>query len=744
MIPQQFIQDLLARIDIVDVVGRYVKLRKAGSNLLGLCPFHGEKSPSFTVSPTKQFYHCFGCGVHGTAIGFLMEHAGLSYPEAIRDLAQTVGMEVPDTRGDDAAPRRDPEALDILALAAKHYKSRLKDSPRAIDYLKRRGLTGETAARFGLGYAPEQWRGLEAAVPDYAAEALVTAGLVIENTSDDGRKKRYDRFRDRIMFPIRNSRGQVIGFGGRVIDQGEPKYMNSPETPLFSKGRELYGLFEARDALRKEDCAIVVEGYMDVVMLAQHGVRNVVATLGTATTSDHVRTLLRTVDRVVFAFDGDAAGRKAAWRALEGCLPMAADTKRLDFLFLPPEHDPDTYVQEHGTEGFARAMKDAMPMSEFLIAGLSERVDLGQSEGRARLLAEARPLLLALPPAALRMQLVHRVAEVGGVGAGEMQSFLAAGEAEAKAAAARSAGRGRDGGQGRGSGWSGGRRATAPGGGAAGGAPASGASGGAPDADPGPWDGDDPGPGADPADEGFDAGGGPVDWPGAQPGGGQGWQRGPRRPGGWGGGGGWQGNGQNGWQGSGQGGGWKGGQGGQGAAGGGWKGAGGPGRPRQGGGFGNRPFDGPGRRRPWGADEGFGMRPPVAPPDLARRVRLLTALHPALAAEPLDAEFLPDDLAAWFDRLRSLPAGTSFAALCEAVREEYPKVVAQLQRDTAEGTGVVAEMRLEDARAEFQGALGQLRTRRVNDEIKRLLANGAPSGADLERYQRLLSMRART
>ncbi|HYF59519.1 MAG TPA: DNA primase, partial [Burkholderiaceae bacterium] len=337
MIPQSFIQELLARVDIVDVVGKHVKLKKGGANWLGLCPFHGEKSPSFTVSPTKQFYHCFGCGAHGSAIGFLMEHAGLGYVDAIHELARSLGLSVPEERGPDDARRRDPDLLSTLEAAARFYRQRLKDAPAAIEYLKSRGVSGETALRFGIGYAPEGWRGLEAAVPDYSAKALVESGLVIEPEADEpegGRRKRYDRFRDRIMFPIRNPRGQVIGFGGRVLGQGEPKYLNSPETPLFSKGRELYGLFEGREAIRRADCAIVVEGYMDVVMLAQHGVGHAVATLGTATTAQHVQKLLRLVERVVFAFDGDAAGRRAAWRALEACLPHASDTKRVDFLFL--------------------------------------------------------------------------------------------------------------------------------------------------------------------------------------------------------------------------------------------------------------------------------------------------------------------------------------------------------------------------------------------------------------------------
>jgi DNA primase len=435
VIPQSFIQELLARVDIVDVVGKHVKLRKAGANFLGLCPFHGEKSPSFTVSPTKQFYHCFGCGAHGSAVGFLMEQAGMGYVDAIHELARGQGMTVPDEgRGPaDADRKRAPDLLETCATAVRFYKQRLKDTPRAIDYLKQRGVSGETAARFVLGYAPEGWRGLEAAVPDYGAQALVEVGLVIEAQDDapaaeSGRRKRYDRFRDRIMFPIRNPRGQVIGFGGRVLGAGEPKYLNSPETPLFSKGRELYGLFEGREAIRKADCVVVVEGYMDVVMLAQHGVGNAVATLGTATTGQHVQKLLRLVDRVVFAFDGDAAGRRAAWRALEACLPLAADTKRIDFLFLPAEHDPDSFVRAHGAGGFELALAAAMPLSEFMLRELGERVDLTTPEGRARLQAEARPLLQAMPAAALRMQMVQVVAQRAGVRAEDLLRYLSAGD----------------------------------------------------------------------------------------------------------------------------------------------------------------------------------------------------------------------------------------------------------------------------------------------------------------------------
>lgn len=440
MIPHDFIQELLARLDIVEVVGRSVALRKAGANYQGLCPFHAEKTPSFTVSPTKQFYHCFGCGAHGSAIGFVMDQSGLSYVEAIGELAESVGLTVPQEAPREGQSRAAPDLLETLAAAEKFYRSRLRDSERAIDYLKGRGLTGETAARYGIGYAPEQWRGLQAAVPDYDCSELVASGLVIEGEpeTDGGRRKRYDRFRDRVMFPIRSPRGKTIGFGGRVLGAGEPKYLNSPETPVFSKGRELYGVFEARDELRHSNLAIVVEGYMDVVMLAQHGVGNAVATLGTATTPEHIRKLLRLVDRVVFSFDGDAAGRKAAWRALEASLPQAADTKAIDFVFLPDGHDPDSYVRSVGAEGMRSAIEAATPLSALLVGELSSQVDLATAEGRARLQALARPLLGQLAAPGLRVQLIHRIAELARISVAEFERYLSqAGENERGRAAGR-------------------------------------------------------------------------------------------------------------------------------------------------------------------------------------------------------------------------------------------------------------------------------------------------------------------
>jgi len=405
VIPPGFIQDLLSRVDIVEVVGRHVELKKAGINHKGLCPFHGEKSPSFIVSPSRQTYHCFGCGVHGNAIGFLMEHTGAGFVEAVEDLAQQCGMQVPE---DERSPEEREKAKaqkerqhtlnDVLERAARHYKMQLKKTPRAIDYLKGRGLTGEIAAQFALGYAPEGWRALASAFPAYDDPLLEESGMVIAGEED----KRYDRFRDRIMFPIRNVQGEFIGFGGRVLDKGEPKYLNSPETPVFSKGRELYGLFEGRTGLRQRGYALVVEGYMDVVALAQNGFGNAVATLGTACTAEHVQKLFRFTESVVFSFDGDAAGRRAAGRALEAALPHATDTRSVKFLFLPPEHDPDSYVREFGAEGFERYVAEAVPLSRQLQEAATEGCDLATAEGRARMLHNAKPLWSALPSGLLK------------------------------------------------------------------------------------------------------------------------------------------------------------------------------------------------------------------------------------------------------------------------------------------------------------------------------------------------------
>lgn len=421
MIPKSFIQDLFNRLDIVDVVERYVPLKKAGANYVACCPFHNEKSPSFTVSQAKQFYHCFGCGAHGTAIGFVMEHAGMGYVEAIEELAGSVGMEVPHERSAAGGQQQKvaPDLYEVMQTAMRYYREQLKVSQRAIDYLKQRGLSGEIAAKFGIGYAPDEWQNLVAAFPDYQAAALTETGLVI--SGDEG--KRYDRFRGRIMFPIINVRGQVIGFGGRVLDKGEPKYLNSPETPLFEKGRELYGLFQAQKAIRATQQVLVVEGYMDVVALAQHGVEYAVATLGTATTPYHVQKLLRLAEHIVFCFDGDKAGQKAAWRALENALPYLQDGKRISFLFLPVEHDPDSFIRESGKDAFEQRVREAMPLSAYLLREVSAGLDLRTQEGRNQLLQRAKPLLMAITAPAAALLLRKEVAALSGVSQVELEAL---------------------------------------------------------------------------------------------------------------------------------------------------------------------------------------------------------------------------------------------------------------------------------------------------------------------------------
>ena len=431
VIPQSFIQDLLNRVDIVEVVGSYVQLKKGGANLMGLCPFHGEKTPSFTVSPAKQFYHCFGCGKNGTAIGFLMEYSGLGFIEAIESLAQSVGMTVPEEKNalppmERAAQQAKSLALsDVMLQATQHYRDSLRASPEAISYLKNRGLSGEIAARFGLGYATDGWDGLRTVFSDYEANTLVESGLIVDREGEDGgNRKRYDRFRDRIMFPIRNSKGQTIGFGGRVLDNSEPKYLNSPETPLFHKGSELYGLFEARQAIREAGFVLVTEGYMDVVALAQLGFPQTVATLGTACTPIHVQKLLRQTDQVIFSFDGDKAGIRAARRALEASLPLAADNKTIKFLFLPPEHDPDSFVREFGSEAFEKLVQEAMPLSQFLVNEAVGENNLDTAEGRARMQFDAKPLLQAMPPSALRLQIVRSLAQLAQTTPAEMETLL--------------------------------------------------------------------------------------------------------------------------------------------------------------------------------------------------------------------------------------------------------------------------------------------------------------------------------
>ncbi len=433
-IPQGFIQELVARADVVDVVGRHVQLKKGGANFMGLCPFHGEKSPSFSVSPTKQFYHCFGCGKNGNVISFMMEFQGMSFIEAVKDLAQSMGMQVPedDRRPEDRARdsqmrSRQVSLTEVLEKAGEGYRKQLKGSERGVHYFKGRGLSGEIAKKYGLGYAPEGFRFLAGVFPDYDDPLLVESGMVIERADDeakpDAEKRKYDRFRDRVMFPIRNVKGETIGFGGRVLDKGEPKYLNSPETPVFSKGRELYGLFEARESLQKSGYVLVTEGYMDVVALAQLGFPNAVATLGTACTPDHVQKLFRFTDSVVFSFDGDSAGQRAAIKALNVAIPFATDTRSVKFLTLPKEHDPDSYIREHGTEAFLRFVGSAKPLSVALIDAARDSLDMDTAEGRAHVAANAKPMWTALPDGALKKQLLRELAGLIGIDERELSDL---------------------------------------------------------------------------------------------------------------------------------------------------------------------------------------------------------------------------------------------------------------------------------------------------------------------------------
>ncbi|HZF17732.1 MAG TPA: DNA primase [Steroidobacteraceae bacterium] len=412
-IPQNFLDELVARTDIIEVIGSRIPLKKAGREYKACCPFHGEKTPSFTVSPDKQFYHCFGCQAHGTALGFLMEHDRLGFIDAVEELASRAGMEIP-REAREAADGPDRELYDLTSAVSQYYRDELKGDARAKEYLLGRGLTGETCARFGIGYAPDSWNAVlrKFGSAEAGRHRLVGAGLIIER---DGPKRgddnHYDRFRDRIMFPIRDARGRVIGFGGRVLDKGEPKYLNSPETSLFHKGRELYGFYEARQSRADLKRLMVVEGYMDVVRLHQAGITYAVATLGTATTQEHLTRLFRVGNEVVFSFDGDRAGRAAAWRALENALSQAKEGRQIRFLFLPEGHDPDTLVGEEGAEKFERRLADALPLSEYLVQHLASQVDLEHVDGRARLAELARPLIAKVPPGVYRELLVDRLAE---------------------------------------------------------------------------------------------------------------------------------------------------------------------------------------------------------------------------------------------------------------------------------------------------------------------------------------------
>src|SRR5277367_133149 len=413
LIPQTFIDELIARSDVVEIIGARVPLKKAGREFKACCPFHNEKSPSFWVSPDKQFYHCFGCGVHGTAIGFLMQYEKMEFVDAVADLAQRAGLAMPrEVQQDGDAGGADLHA--VMGRIARFFEQNLADNALARNYVNGRGIDPPTCARFALGYAPDSW---DAMLKRFGSQEedrrrLLQLGMIVERDTRGGERAAgfYDRFRDRLMFPIRDSRGRVIGFGGRIIDQGEPKYLNSPETPLFHKGRELYGLYEARQARADFKRLMIVEGYMDVVRLHQAGITYAVATLGTATTQEHLQKMLRLTSEVVFCFDGDRAGRQAAWRALENALPLARDGRELKFMFLPEGHDPDTLVAEEGSEAFEKRLQTALPLSEYLIQQLTLDVDLNHIDGRAKLKALAAPLFARMPEGIYREMLAEGLA----------------------------------------------------------------------------------------------------------------------------------------------------------------------------------------------------------------------------------------------------------------------------------------------------------------------------------------------
>src|ERR1700680_2481907 len=432
-IPQAFIDEIVARSDTVDIIGARVARKKSGREFKACCPFHNEKSPSFWVSPEKQFYHCFGCGAHGTVVGFLMQYEKLGFLDAVADLAQRAGLELPR----EAMGTRDPDSAnlhDVLGRIARFFEQNLADNARAQKYVGARGIEAKTSAKFALGYAPNAWDAQLNRFGSQEAERrqILQLGMIVERDTRGGERAAgfYDRFRDRLMFPIRDPRGRVIGFGGRIIDQGEPKYLNSPETPLFHKGRELYGLYEARQARADFARLMIVEGYMDVVRLHQAGITYAVATLGTATTQEHLNKIFRLTSEVVFCFDGDRAGRQAAWRALENSVPHARDGRELKFMFLPDGHDPDTLVAEEGSEAFENRLNTALPLSEYLIQQLMVDVDLTHVDGRAKLKALAAPLFARMPEGIYREMLADRLAARVGMPAAALKRSFATGDAK--------------------------------------------------------------------------------------------------------------------------------------------------------------------------------------------------------------------------------------------------------------------------------------------------------------------------
>ena len=427
-IPQQFLDELNSRVDLVSEIDQRVPLKRAGKEYIACCPFHSEKSPSFSVSPQKQFYHCFGCGAHGNAITFVMEYDRIPFIDAVEMLASKVGMQVPKSSVmDDKQIKKQRTIHDTLAWASGYYQQNLKAAGAesdVVEYLKSRGLSGETAKKFGIGFAKPGWNNLEGDLGkgEKGREELIQAGLVIEK---EDKKSFYDRFRNRVMFPIRDRLGRVIAFGGRVMGDDKPKYLNSPETDVFHKGRELYGLYEVMQAHKKPERILVVEGYMDVVMLAQHGVDYAVAALGTATSKEHIEVLQRNTDEIIFCFDGDNAGRQAAWKALEAALPVIKDGKELFFLFLPDGEDPDSYINQHGAVAFEDLVFDHVePLTDFMIKSLKRDIDTSTTSGKARLIEVAKAHITKMPKGVFREMTIHQLAQEAGIDAHSVGGML--------------------------------------------------------------------------------------------------------------------------------------------------------------------------------------------------------------------------------------------------------------------------------------------------------------------------------
>jgi len=412
LIPQHFINDLIARIDIVEVIGKRIEIKKAGKEFKAICPFHDDSNPSLTISSAKGFYHCFSCGAHGTALGFLMDYEHLGFVEAIESLSSDLGIDIPYEKNS-KPPKRNNNLFVLMDKIQEHYQNNLKNNKKAIDYLKKRGINGKTAKRFNIGYAPHGWQNIldHFGQSNSEIKQLLSLGLIIKKDNNE----HYDRFRNRIIFPIRDNRGRFIGFGGRILNQDQPKYLNSPETPLFHKGKELYGLYECQQAIRNIKKIVVVEGYMDVIGLAQHGVNYAVASMGTATTADHFTRLFRLTDFICFCFDGDQAGVDAAWRALENALPYIREGRQIKFVFLPNGEDPDSYIRNNSAADFEKQLKAGADLSDFLIDKIAQNIDIKSIDGKARLAEKAKPLISQIPKGIFKELIIEKLSEFIGL-----------------------------------------------------------------------------------------------------------------------------------------------------------------------------------------------------------------------------------------------------------------------------------------------------------------------------------------